>query len=117
MPRILVLDDEPLISLMVQDWLAELGCETAGPAYSVHGALDLIKTVTVDAAILDVSLGSENCYPVADALTKLGIPIAFATGHSGQEVDPRFNDALVMSKPFSFEAVKGAVDRLISAHA
>ena len=115
MLRILVLDDEPLISMMVRDWLAELGCEIAGPTNSVRGALDLMKTVTVDAAILDVSLGSENCYPVADALFKLGIPIAFATGHSGQEIDPRFNDALIMSKPFSFEAVKGVVDRLISA--
>jgi DNA-binding response OmpR family regulator len=117
MPRILVLDDEPLISLMVQDWLAELGCETAGPAYSVPGALDLIKTVTVDAAILDVSLGRENCYPVADALIKLGTPIAFATGRGGEGIDPRFKDALILSKPFSFEAVKGAVDRLISTHA
>jgi CheY-like chemotaxis protein len=117
MPRILVLDDEPLISMMVQDWLTELSCETVGPAYSVRGALDLIKTVTVDAAILDVSLGSENCCPVADALLKLGIPVAFATGYGGMGIDPRFKDAVILSKPFSFEAVKGVVDRLISAHA
>jgi DNA-binding response OmpR family regulator len=115
MPRILVLDDEPLISMMMQDWLAELACETVGPASSVRGALTLIKTVAVDAAILDVSLRSENCYPVADALCKLGIPIAFATGHGGEAIDPRFNDALILSKPFDFEVVKGVVDRLISA--
>jgi CheY-like chemotaxis protein len=117
MPRILVLDDEPLIAMMLRDWLEELGCETLGPAHSVRGALGLIGPGTLDAAILDVSLGSEDCYPVADALMKLGIPMAFATGHGGQEIDPRFKDALVLSKPFGFEGVKRAVDRLIGADA
>lgn len=117
MPRILVLDDEPLISMLLRDWLTDLSCETVGPAHSVRGALDLIKTVKVDAAILDVSLGSENCYPVADALLKLGIPFAFASGYGGQGIDPRFKDPLVLSKPFGFEAVKRVVDRLIGAHA
>jgi DNA-binding response OmpR family regulator len=116
-PRILMLDDEPLISMMVRDWLEELGCETVGPAHSVRSALDLIEGASLDGAILDVTLGRENCYPVADALIKLGVPIAFATGRGGEEIDPRFKDAVVLSKPFSFEAVKGAVDRLISAHA
>jgi CheY-like chemotaxis protein len=117
MPRILVLDDEPLISMMLRDWLAELSCETVGPAYSVRGALDLIGPGTLDAAILDVSLGRENSYPVADALCKLGIPIALATGYGGAGIDPRFKDALVLSKPFGFEAVKRVVDRLIGAEA
>ncbi len=117
MPRILVLDDEPLISMLLRDWLTDLSCETVGPVYSVRDALDLIKTETVDAAILDVSLGSENSYPVADVLLELGIPIAFASGRGGQEIDPRFKDHLILSKPFGFEAVKEVVDRLISAHA
>jgi CheY-like chemotaxis protein len=117
MPRILVLDDEPLIAMMLRDWLEELGCETLGPAHSVGSALAFIAGDPLDAAILDVSLGHENCYPVADALMKLGIPMAFATGHGGQEIDPRFKDALVLSKPFGFEAVKRVVDRLIGAHA
>lgn len=115
MPRILLLDDEPMISMMVQSWLAELGCEIVGPANSVRGALDLIETATFDAAILDVSLGCENCYPVADALIELGIPIAFATGQCRREIDPRFSGALILSKPFGFEAMKGVVDRLIKA--
>jgi CheY-like chemotaxis protein len=115
MPRILVLDDEPLIAMMLRDWLAELGCEILGPAHSVGSALAFIAGGPLDAAILDVSLGHENCYPVADALMKLGIPMAFATGHGGQEIDPRFNDALILSKPFGFEALKGIVERLIGA--
>jgi DNA-binding NtrC family response regulator len=101
--------------MMLRDWLAELGCEILGPAHSVGSALAFIAGGPLDAAILDVSLGHENCYPVADALMKLGIPMAFATGHGGQEIDPRFNDALILSKPFGFEALKGIVERLIGA--
>jgi CheY-like chemotaxis protein len=56
MPRILVLEDEPLIAFMVRDWLAELGYETAGPAPSVRSALEIIAASNVDGAILDVSL-------------------------------------------------------------
>jgi hypothetical protein len=54
----------------------------------------------VDGAILDVSLDREDSFPVADVLYKLGIPIAFATGHSGDGIDARFKDALILSKPF-----------------
>jgi hypothetical protein len=56
----------------------------------VRSALDLIGTATVDGAILDVSLDREDSFPVADVLYKLGIPIAFATGHSGGGIDARF---------------------------
>ena len=113
MVRVLVVDDEPLISMMVQEWLTELGCETVGPVESVRSALDLIGTATVDGAILDVSLDRDDSFPVADVLYKLGIPIAFATGHSGHGIDARFKDALILSKPFDFEAVEKFVARLV----
>jgi CheY-like chemotaxis protein len=113
MARVLVVDDEPLISMVVQEWLTELGCETIGPTESVRSALDLIGTATVDGAILDVSLNCEDSYPVADVLRELGVPIAFATGHGVHGIDSRFNDALILSKPFDFEAVKGFVAKLV----
>ena len=117
MARILVLDDEPLISLMVQAWLTELGHETVGPASSVGGALGLIDGAPLDGAILDVSLGDEECYCVADALRDRGVPFAFATGHSHIGVAARFRDALVLPKPFDFEAVKAMVTKLVDDHA
>jgi DNA-binding response OmpR family regulator len=110
-----VLEDEPLIAFMVRDWLAELGYETAGPAPSVRSALEIIAASNVDGAILDVSLNGEDCYPVADALLKAGVPIAFATGHGTKGVEPRYKDALMLPKPFGFEAVKGVVRRLLAA--
>jgi DNA-binding response OmpR family regulator len=117
MPRILVLEDEPLIAMMLRDWLAELGYETAGPASSVRSALDIIAVGNVDCAILDVSLDGEDCYPVADALLKRGVLIAFATGHGAKDVDARFKSALMLPKPFGFEAVEGIVRRLVTGEA
>ena len=109
MPRILVVDDEPLIAAMLREWLEELGCEAAGPVQSVSRALDLIAGVELDGAILDVSLGRENCYPVADALRERGIPFAFVTGYGSQGIDSRYQEAIVLAKPFRFEAVKKVV--------
>jgi CheY-like chemotaxis protein len=117
MPRILVLDDEPLITAMLKDWLKELGCETIGPAHSVRDALDLITSGTVDGAILDISLGNEDCYPVADALCDAGVPIAFATGCGAGAVPSRFKDAVMLPKPFDFEAMSKAVAKLEGNHA
>jgi len=114
MLRILVLEDEPLIAFMMRDWLGELGCETAGPVPSVRAALDLIAASHVDGAILDVSLDGEDCYPVADALLKRGVPIAFATGYGAKGIAPRYKDALMLPKPYGFEAVKGVVCTLLA---
>ena len=68
MARILVVDDEPLISAMTEDWLSELGHVVVGPAYNLAAALKLAET-DLDAAIVDVSLGHEKSYPLADALS------------------------------------------------
>ena len=114
MPRILLLDDEPLISMMVGDWLSELGYEVVGPADSVQSALGLIDgTASIDGAILDVSLQNEECYSVADALQDRGVPFVFATGHGADGVAARFKGTLVLSKPFDFEAVKIMMAKLL----
>jgi DNA-binding response OmpR family regulator len=112
MRRILVVDDEPLIAMMVEDWLGELGYETIGPAHSVASALGLINDRELDRAILDVSLGGENSYSVAEVLTTRQIPFAFATGHGASNVDARYRNALMLAKPFDFDAVKGVIGRM-----
>ena len=112
MPRILIVDDEPLITMMVEEWLGELACETVGPAHSVSRALELIGSGQLDAAILDVSLGSEKSYPIADALRARKIPFALATGHSAEDVENRFNDVPILTKPFDFDAVRSIIGSL-----
>ena len=112
MPRILVVDDEPLISMMVEDWLDELGCEVVGPACSVDDGLALAGG-QLDGAILDVNLGGDTCYPLANALRARGVPLAFATGDGGLDEGQGLQDPILLSKPFDFERVKAALAALL----
>jgi CheY-like chemotaxis protein len=104
MSRILVVEDEALIAIMIEEWLRELGCTNLGPVGTVASAMALIDE-TVDGAILDISLGRENSFGIADRLTAMGIPFVFATGHADSALPPRFAGSLTLSKPFDFDAL------------
>jgi DNA-binding response OmpR family regulator len=108
-PHVLVLDDDPMIAELLQDWLTESSCRTVGPAKSVAGALDLIEAGPLDGAIIDIALHDEDSYPVAEALAKRGIPFAFATGFEATGLRQRFPDALILRKPFSLTDLKAAI--------
>ncbi len=113
MPRILIVDDDPVTSLLLSDLLVELGHETLGPVHSVSAALALLDNYQPDAAIIDVRLGAEDSYPVADRLARENVPFIFATGFGGEAISERFKDAGVLTKPFGFEAVQTAVAGLV----
>lgn len=116
MAKVLIVDDEPLIAMMLSDWLGEQNVETVGPAHSVAQALALLEESGVsgiDAAVLDVSLGDGNSYAIADALAAKGIPFAFATGHGANSIAERFKAAITVTKPFDFEVVSGVVTKLL----
>ena len=115
MPRILVVDDEPLISMLVEGWLAELGCDVVGPARSVEEGLDLADDGQLDGAILDVNLAGENSYSVASALQEKGVPFAFATGDGSLDADSGFDDPILLAKPFNFDGVKAVLDKLLAS--
>jgi CheY-like chemotaxis protein len=112
--RILVVEDEPLIAMLLVDWLRELGYEPTGPASTMSEALDLIVGSTPDAAIVDVSLNGECCYPVAHALRERDIPFVFATGHD-EALGAPYAGAPILPKPFDFQAVKEVLARLLIA--
>ena len=113
LPRVLIVDDEPLIAMLVQDWLADMQCETVGPAGSAPAALALIAGAALDGAILDVSLDGHDSFAVADALRARGVPFAFATGHGRDRIDARFRDAPTLSKPYDFDSVRKVVETLL----
>jgi DNA-binding response OmpR family regulator len=113
MPHVLIVEDETLIAHMVQGWLTELGCTAVGPAGTVAKALDLIKTSAVDAAILDISLGSSDCSAIADALRVRRVPFAFASGHTNNSLADRYPEAQTLPKPYDFAAVSTMVRRLL----
>ena len=117
MARVLVVDDEALIAMMLSDLLTEFGHETVGPAHSEGQALELVQSAPIDAAILDVTLGDQDCFAIAQALGERGIPFAFATGHGAQSMPDAFRAQKTVSKPFDFEVVKRLVDELVGSRA
>jgi len=106
MPRVLVVEDEPLIAMLVEDWLAELDFEPVGPAATAQDALALIAGEKIDGAILDVSLDGHDSFAVADSLRERAIPFAFATGHGSDRIEQRFKGVPTLAKPYDFERVK-----------
>lgn len=111
--RVLVVEDEPLIAMMLEDFLEVLDHQVAGVAETVAAALSVVAAGGVDAAILDVNLrGGERSTPVAEALATHGIPFVFATGGSGDSLDPRFQDRPTLMKPFTMDGVARALDSL-----
>ena len=104
MARILIVDDEPLIALMAEEWLSELEHAVVGPAYDLDGALALAEREHPDAAILDLTLGARDSYPVACRLRALSIPFAFASGHGRDALTPEFRDAILLQSHSSLRA-------------
>lgn len=111
--RILVVEDEPLIAMMIEDFLDMLGKDHAGTADSVASALEIVGAGGVDAAILDVNLsGGEQSWPIADVLAAQGVPFVLATGGSGDTVADAHRDRPVLAKPFTMDAVEQALAAL-----
>jgi CheY-like chemotaxis protein len=113
--RILVVENDYLIAMLLKDWLHDADVEVVGPVSSVDQALDLIEDEdALNAAVLDMNLGAgEMVYPVANRLVALGVPFLFATG------DVQITNCLVhrnqlhLEKPFTFLELHRALTRLI----
>lgn len=111
--RVLIVEDEPLISMMLEDFLDALGHSAGGTADSAAEALALIEAGGVDCAILDVNLrGGEKSWAVADALAAAAIPFVFATGGSRDAIVERHRNRPRLTKPFTMESLDQALARL-----
>ena len=96
--RILVVEDEAAISLLLEDMLLDFGCEVIGPAARLAAALDAVSKEQVDLAILDVNVAGEPIYPVAEALAQRSIPFVFSTGYGSAGIRDTFRDRPVPKK-------------------
>lgn len=111
--NILIVEDEPLIAMMLEDFLDVLGKTMVGTADNVADALALVEAGGIDAAILDVNLrAGEKSWPIADALSAKGIPYIFATGGSADSLAEAYRDRPTLPKPFTMDAVAKALDSL-----
>lgn len=111
--RVLVVDDEPLIASLVADWLIELGCEVVGPEHTAPAALRSATETRPHVALLDVSLGADDGFTLADAFTTMGIPFAFMTGRDVQSLPDRHRGRPVLAKPFDFATIEGLLGTLL----
>jgi CheY-like chemotaxis protein len=104
--RVLVVEDEAAISLLLEDMLLDFGCEVIGPAARLSAALDAVGREPVDLAILDVNVAGEAIYPVAEALVQRSIPFVFSTGYGSAGIKDAYRDRPVLQKPFAQHDLK-----------
>ncbi|GEO97978.1 response regulator [Methylobacterium haplocladii] len=113
--RVLVVEDEAAISMLLEDMLDDFGCEIVGPAARLSTALEMAQKETFVVAILDVNVAGEPIYPVAEAIVQRGLPLVFSTGYGGAGIREPFRDRPVVQKPFSQADLKRTLISAISA--
>jgi CheY-like chemotaxis protein len=107
--RVLVVEDEFPILLMLEDMLTELGCVVAGSASRVAAALELLKAELPAAAVLDVNVAGEEVYPVAEILAANGVPFVFSTGYGASGVHAPWSSRPILQKPFRIDQLENAL--------
>jgi CheY-like chemotaxis protein len=108
--RILVVEDELMIRMLLEDMLGELGYTVAAEAGRLDEALEAAKSAEIDVAILDVNLNGQPILPVADALAARGTPFVFATGYGERGLPEPYRDRPTLKKPFQLEGLKQMLD-------
>lgn len=108
-PRILIVEDEPLIALMLTDMLAELGFKVVANIGQVAAALAFLANDPVDIALLDVNIGAQKIDPVADVLAARGTPFIFTTGYGSAGVPANHADRAILQKPFHVDDLADAL--------
>ncbi|HKX22537.1 MAG TPA: response regulator [Rhizorhapis sp.] len=111
---ILIVEDEPMIGLMLEDFLDSLGYSVAGIADGLITACRHARLGGFDAAILDVNLAGEMVWPAADILMEKNVPFLFVTGGSSEDVPQRFMSCPRLEKPFTMSTVEQALEQLFA---
>src|ERR1700730_13354662 len=98
--RVLLVEDENLVALLLEDMLAELGHTVVGSVARLGKALEIAQLEAFDVAILDVNIKREGGFPIAEALAARGIPFVFSTGYGKQSLRAPYSDRPALQKPF-----------------
>ena len=99
-PRVLVVEDEMTVAMLIEDMVSELAYEVAGVVPRLEDAMRLLDSETFDLAMLDVHLNGKTVFPFATALEERDIPFLFATAYGPRGIPREFQDRLVLQKPF-----------------
>lgn len=112
--RILVVEDEYMLADELQSELSDAGAVVLGPVGRLDRAVDLVgREQRIDGAILDINLGGEMVYPVADLLMSRGTPFVFTTGYDPSAIPSRYDHIARWEKPVSMTKVAQSIARII----
>ncbi len=109
--NVFVVEDEFAVLLMLEDMLAELGCELAGTASRMAEAHKLVgeSKTSPSVALLDVNVAGEPVYPLAEIFASKQVPIVFSTGYGGSGMDPQWRGRPILQKPYRIEDLQKAL--------
>jgi DNA-binding response OmpR family regulator len=112
--RVLVVEDEYLVAVLIQDMLESAGCVVTGPIPRLAEALDAVDRDSYDAAVLDINLGGERIDPVAAALSRLNVPFVFVTGYGTGGLPGGYTERPRICKPFRMADLLATVSSLVN---
>jgi DNA-binding response OmpR family regulator len=104
--RVLILEDEVMVSMLLEDMMQELGCAAVRMTSSIADAHAALAEETPQLAALDVNVRGEPVFPFADALIAKGVPFVFITGYGVQGLPPEWRSRPVVQKPFSVDSLE-----------
>ncbi|HEV2083218.1 MAG TPA: response regulator [Brevundimonas sp.] len=111
--RVLVVEDESLVAMLLETMLEDLGCVPVGPVASVDEGLRLAQEDGLDAALLDVNVAGTPVFPVAEALEARGIPLVFSTGYGEGGLPENWRGRPTVQKPFTEAVIRDALMRAL----
>ncbi len=111
--RVLVVEDEFMVSALIEDILLDRGCQIAGVASRLNDALEKAKSLSFDVAIVDVNLNGQQSLPVAETLAKRHIPFVLASGYGASGLSEAFPNVPILQKPFHQEDLASAISEAL----
>jgi CheY-like chemotaxis protein len=113
--RVLIVEDEGVVALLIETMLEDFGCEIVASVANVERAAKVAGSADLDVAILDVNVAGQMVFPVADVLAKRGIPFVFSTGYGVAGLRSDFTDRPVLNKPYQLEDLRRVLVYLVSS--